>query len=441
MKFNLKSVLVLLLMAAMVPANATIARLTALGMDETDNEGSYYIQDDRNIFLNVANIHNYGDSVILEWGGSGQVVSPSLGLDTEDGPKAKGGFLRKSGDNVYGVYLGNESNTSSLLRTLATGANAAQAALPVGQGGADTDGTLSGSDNQLDLFYGGKSSFGDWGVNLVYASSSNEGTNRNNDTAHAVRLGLKNEGWDAFANISTGNKAERVTTTAAGENFHQFEGSLGLHLGGGAKVGETGRVYGFVKTFSWEQTDSLGTTAGTLLGPFTDGRGQAGTVEGSFMTYAVGYGSVVKSGKGTWFSNIEYRHKEVELKFTTQAEAKNTYVPLTVGYEFDAASWLTLRGSVRHNIIGTMENNNYGSLNILASNVATGEFGADTGGTKQTMANSTDISAGASFNLGSLRIDGFIGTTAGTRGGAAEADEGVLALDNLLTRVAMVYNF
>ena len=447
MKFNLKSVLVLLLMAAMVPANATIARLKALGMDETDNEGSYYIQDDRNIFLNVANIHNYGDSVILEWGGNGQnlpnadasdlIAGSSIALDQDSSPKAKGGFLRKSGDNVYGVYLGNESNTSSLLRTLATGSNAAQAALPAVQGGADTDGTLGGSDNQLDLFYGGKSSFGDWGVNLVYASSSNDGTNRNNDTAHAVRLGLKNEGWDAFANVSTGNKAERVTTTAAGENFHQFEGSLGLHLGGGAKVGETGRVYGFVKTFSWEQTDSLGTIA---AGPYA-GRGQSGTVEGSFMTYAVGYGSVVKSGKGTWFSNIEYRHKEVELKFTTQAEAKNTYVPLTVGYEFDATSWLTLRGSVRHNIIGTMENNNYDSLNILAAVVATGEFGADTSGAKQTMANSTDISAGASFNLGSLRIDGFIGTTAGDRGGAAEADQGVLALDNLLTRVAMVYNF
>ena len=128
MKVKLKSVLVLLLMAAMVPANATIARLKALGMDETDNEGSYYIQDDRNIFLNVANINNYGDSVILEWGGNGLTLggagASSLAADDDASPKAKGGFLRKSGDNVYGVYLGNESNTSTLLRALGSGSAA-----------------------------------------------------------------------------------------------------------------------------------------------------------------------------------------------------------------------------------------------------------------------------------------------------------------------------
>lgn len=36
---------------------ASQARLLALGMNETDNEGMYYISDARNIFLNPAYIN------------------------------------------------------------------------------------------------------------------------------------------------------------------------------------------------------------------------------------------------------------------------------------------------------------------------------------------------------------------------------------------------
>ena len=61
-----------LLMALISPqAFATKARLIALGMDELDNEGSYYIEDSRNIFLNAANVNDYADTVIFEWGEDG----------------------------------------------------------------------------------------------------------------------------------------------------------------------------------------------------------------------------------------------------------------------------------------------------------------------------------------------------------------------------------
>ena len=397
-------------------ANATISRLKALGMSETDNEGSYYIEDDRNIFLNVANVNDYSDTVILEWGGSGNNLgSASLATDADTSPKAKGGFLKKHGNYTYGVYLGNESNTASLLRGVATGAHAAQATLATGSQGLGADSMIDGADNQIDLFFAGKTSSFDWGTNFVYTSDRDD-SSLSRDTAHAVRLGLKADRWDAFANISTGSKSRKTTAhnfvglgaTFNGTVYSEFNGKLGLHLGGGYKLNDTCKVYGFVKKFDWEQTDTGGTTAG-FGATSLNGRGQFGTVEAGFMTYAVGYGHQAKAGKGTFFGNVEYRSKEIEVKFREKAEGKNVNLPVTVGYEYDATSWLTLRGSIKQNVYGYRNNNKYTSLNIVA-------------------------------NFGSIKVDGFVGT-AGTNGTATTTDAGTLSLDRLMTRVGMTYNF
>ena len=110
-------------------ALASQARLLALGMKETDNEGLYYVQDSRNIFQNPAWVNAYANTVIVEYGDKGALGSLGTGsaalLDSNDNPKAHGGVLQKIGDYVFGVYLGNESNTSSLLRIVGTSAAAA----------------------------------------------------------------------------------------------------------------------------------------------------------------------------------------------------------------------------------------------------------------------------------------------------------------------------
>jgi hypothetical protein len=395
-----------LLMASMVPASATIARLKALGMTETDNEGSYFIQDDRNIFLNVANVNNYSDTVILEWGNTGN----GFGIDADNAPLAKGGVLKKSGEYTYGIYLGGESNTSRLLRIVGSSNNATM---------------LEKADNQIEAFVGSKASFGDWGVSIVYTDDDFQSTtSRRKDSAHALKLGVNGDKWDAFANISTGTYVERVDSGVVS----YFDGKLGFHLGGGYQATENGRVYGFVKKFDWEQY---------ALAFDPD------TVDGGFLTYALGYGTQHKSGKGTLFTSVEYRHKEVSADFSTKTEAKNVLVPLMVAYEYDATSWLTLRGSVTQNLYGYRENNNYSNLITNGQTVANAEFGADTGGKKVTLSDSTDVRAGASLNFGKVRIDGLIGVGGvdGTINAAAIQERGALDLDRLMARVGMVYSF
>lgn len=254
-----KGLMALLLATSMVSVSATVARLKALGMDETDNEGSYFIEDDRNIFLNVANVNDYADSVIIELGGSGKILGANTQTrtDADEAPKAKGGVIRKIGEMTYGIYVGNESNTSSLLRVVGT----SSAAIPTG---AETT-ALSGADNQIEAFVGGKASFANWGASVVYASDKyHTATARGKDTAHAVKFGLKNEKWDALLNISTGTKVERVSSAVSDE----FDGSLGFHVGGGYHVNENGKAYGFLKKFDWDQK-STSTTPSSVEGGFT----------------------------------------------------------------------------------------------------------------------------------------------------------------------------
>lgn len=416
MKKTLGLGLVLLLLSN--NAFATKARLLALGMDETDNEGSYYIKSVRNIFLNAANVNDFGNTLVFEWGDKGAAPGTAANgqarVDTDNSPKAGGGFLMNAGDYVWGVYLGNESNTSALLRIVGSA-----------QDSEDAAGLLASSDNQIDFFLGSSANDVKWGANFVYTKAEDK-QNMRKDSGYAVRLGAATDSWDAFVNASVGGSAEG-TYGGAGAGDHKFDGSIGLHVGGGYNVTENGKVYAYVKQFGWEQTDSTPTTAVKT------------SADGSFTTYALGYGHTMKMESGTFFSNIYYRMKEIEVEFANSAKAENTELPITFGYEADATSWLTLRGSVTQNLMGSRKNDFAGKgLNDVALGVAANEFGSNTAGKKVSQRDSTSVRAGASLNFGQLVIDGLIGTeVSGTN--RVSADE--LRLDEVLARVGATYSF
>jgi hypothetical protein len=397
-------------------AFATKARLLALGMDETDNEGSYFIDDNRNIFLNAGNIINHADVAIFEWGAEGaksNTATTDNTVDTDAAPQAEGGFLKSAGNYVYGAYFGAESNTSALLRVVASSEN--------------TSNLLNSSDNQLDLFFGTKLNNINLGADLVYVNNDND-SNKQEDSAMALKVGAVASNWDAFVNLSLDSSSKEEYTTGA---THEFDGQFGIHVGGGYEIGN-GKVFANLKTFSWDQKDSNPSTAGRKT-----------TVEGSFTSYALGYGHTHEvSSTSKIFTSIEYRMKTIEADFgvakgtatSGKTEAENTWIPLTFGYEAEATNWLTLRGSVSSNIIGSKDNKNYANLNTVAQGFATQEFGAQG---KSTIANSTDVRAGATLNFGKLRVDGVIGAAAATN----SAETGVLEFDDLMTRVGVSYNF
>ena len=397
-------------------AFATKARLLALGMDETDNEGSYYIDDSRNIFLNAGNIVNYSDMAIFEWGNDGNTVTARTSVDQNSKPQAEGGFLKSAGNYTYGIYMGAESNTSALLRV-------------VGSSKTTGAGLLDTSDNQLDFFFGTRLGDIAVGADVVYVNGDND-SNKSEDSALALKVGAVASEWQGFINLSLDSSAKEQFSS--GTETHEFDGKFGVHIGGSYNLGK-GKLFGKIKTFSWDQKDS------SVTG------GRKSTVEGKFSSYSLGYGTVHEvSSKSNIFTSVEYKVKQIEADFGVasagasgaKTEAENTWIPLTIGYEAEATEWLTLRGSITTNITGSKDNKNYANLNTTAQGFATQQFGSQG---KSTIANSTVVNAGTTLNFGKLKVDGLVGTDASTSKTGTQG--GTLRLDNLMTRVGMTYNF
>lgn len=423
-------------------ANATTARILALGNQEIDVEGSYYIEDNRNIFLNVAHMHDFADQVIIEWGKNGKVNSGNTAVNStvvaDYAPKAQGGILKKHGNFVYGVYLGNESNTSSMLRILGS----SQAAVVAGNG-ATTPHLLDTTDNQLDLFFGWEAAGLKWGTGFVYSKDEDKTSQNEEDKAMAARVGVKASNWDAHINLSLASNAkETVAFTGAlaglGSFEHEFDGKFGIHAGGSYHMGNN-TLWGYVKHFSWEQKDNFdwATKGATVDGASagSSARAKTGTSEGEFTTIQIGWGAKHQVGEGTLFTSVFLDKKDIELTLTSKAEVSVTKIPLTVGYEAKATEWLTLRGSVTQNLYGKSDNKNLNKLNAAAENLAKNTFGAEG---KSDIANSTDVRAGATLTFGNLAVDGLIGAT---NSATATTEAGTLRLDELMYRVGMTYKF
>jgi hypothetical protein len=120
--------------------------------------------------------------------------------------------------------------------------------------------------------------------------------------------------------------------------------------------------------------------------------------------------------------------KNVKFVEATSAnpDVANSRLAATLGIEVDANSWLTLRGSVQHNVLGTKTSKH------------------DDGDMKETIADSTVVNAGASLMFGELQLDGIIGNQAddsSVDGASTAAGNGSLRSDVLMSRVSMTYRF
>src|SRR5690606_2508728 len=109
---------------------------------------SAYINDNRNIWLNAAQINNHKDLVTYEFGGNGEDVNQ----DSAASARGEGGVYKAQGNFVYGIHFGGASNTANLLRTAA---------------GLDN----ANEENNIDAFIGGDAGL-KWGANLGYAKTS-----------------------------------------------------------------------------------------------------------------------------------------------------------------------------------------------------------------------------------------------------------------------------
>jgi len=344
------------------PAFATKARLQALGEDVN---GSYYVNDNRNIFLNPAHVNTHKDLVTYELGNT-------TAADTTVAPRAEGGLFRQAGNLVWGAQLGSESSTSNAFRA-AAGVNFAE-------------------ENNLDVFVGGDSGL-KWGANLTYSKSAKDEVNADKtQEAMRTRFGVVMGDTEVFGGLNLTNKAE--------DGAAEFKGKLGYRLGA---------------THAWEGY--------TLFGNWQSLTGEDVTndsdIKGSTLELGAGRQTRLND-RANLFTRLQYTRTTSEVE-TANIDTKTSSLPVVVGLETEATSWLTLRASVSQ---------------ALWSSV-------DADGDKSPLHDTTVVNAGASLKFGELTVDGVVGNNLGAAAvsGDTSGGQGTLRTDVLMTRVGMTYRF
>lgn len=380
-------------------AHASKSRLIALGQDK---DGSYFLQDSRNMFRNASYVSNVGNMLFVDYGDNGNAI----GLDLDNDQKAEGGMFVEHNGLTYGVYLGNENDTAVLLKTIMA---TSLATLP------------PQSDNVLELSVAGSAGV-NWGATIGWAPTKDEqGAAPKENKSLYTRIGVNKDMWEAYANVSIqGESDDRV-------NDQKYDGGGAYDLGGSYKFGAN-TAYARYKTVEWDQIVSGVTTKGDYME----------------MKVGVGHNQEISSTSRVIYE-VMYDSAEANVKYATNpSKANYWHVPLVVGFESDATSWLTLRGSISQTLIGETELKNLGSVPLAQmQGVLAARFKAPgQNNYKGSMKNTTNVNAGATLNFGKLSIDGLIGTggNAGTAT-SSTSETGTLSLDRLMTRVSMTYMF
>jgi hypothetical protein len=426
--------LVLALSVVSAPAFASRARLEALG---EGGDGSYYIDDARDIFLNPAQIVHYKKKLWLETGtdpssastaGNPVSVTPNgTGTNSMDvsgnslTSRAQGGFSNTFGDFTYGVYLNHDSQKTLQNVSVANGVLLKQAANPALGGN-----TFVAPDSNIELFFAGEGPV-NWGVSAWFAGNDQSGTVTGANTANATsdrtakqigaRLGVEAGALQVFTTVGIVSKSYLNDASNT-----ELDGKVGVEAGATYKMND---MTGFAK-FLDVGSDVQSNAAGFVSANIRD------------MAYGIGTGWKKEMTKSTnLFSRVEADFE----KLGVSGQNVNTWnIPVAVGAEAQALSWLTIRGSIQESVIGEQYGNN-----------------PLTGGTafRNSLAGTTTVALGLGLTFGDVQIDGLVatggspinatnnsvaGNTAGF--GTAPQSSGNFGFgDNMLTRLAVTYNF
>lgn len=363
----MKKLLTVAIILASTSAYATRARWQALG-------NSPHINDAATVYSNPADIFMLNDSVTIESGRTNSV----LGNDGEDGAEAL--VIRSMGDAKIALSLGHDDSRTSMQRNAASG----------------TLTTIVGQQNPLELTYGMKMGDLAWAGTLVYSNFNNKKTEVE-ETTTALKFGVNGSNFDAAVNIGLVDKWTSGTATARSE----FEGKSNVSALGGYWIASDLYAYGEISTGGYEVTSA---TTGTVVN------------EVETTTVEIGLINTMKNDGNEFFYGIGLANSETKDSKASDLKETSLYLPVVIGLEADAASWLTLRGSI--------------AQTVLIQNDKT-ETNAGTQEELTPGPNSTTFSAGAGLKFGQLMLDGSI---------LANGSQ-VVNGDTLLSTVGLTYNF
>lgn len=367
----------LLVLAAVTLASgaafASKARLQALG-------SAAHLIDTQTIFSNPADITVMGDWATFEMG-TGNAFTytpPAANVATVN---HEGGLVRSAGDARWGFYLGHKSPTVALSRS---------------NGWVGGAGTILAEENPIEVFYAQKADIS-WGASLFYSNSDKKATKLKQNTM-GLRAGARAANWDAYINVGLANNAKDESNAAA---VRKIEGKPAFKVKGGYTM-DSLYFYG-----SYGMSGLKGDVAGTA----------SAELDGSQLS--IGVIDTIKGEGRDFFYGVSYNMDSYKQKVGGETKSEATYLPVIIGVEAEATSWMTLRASVTQNVLlGTIKD----------------EIGLVTGAAlaeNNTWNNSTTVAAGAGLKFNKFTLDGTLGA----------ANGGVIDSTNLLANASLTYLF
>ena len=385
-------------------ALASKARRTALGnapqiTDIQDIAGDVQIGGNMNIARPDKGAA-YGEWATMEFG-------QTSGSNTA--ARSEGGFVRMMGNGALGVYLGQPNSTADGFRS----------AFDRTAGFVATANQTLKQENPLRVFYGTKSGDMTWGVGLLYSSSKEStagvATTARKQDASGLIASASGDVWDAQLGLGLSNNSK--TTVAAGDN--SLTGKPTAQLSGGYKV-DTMYVYGGYST-AGAKADSA--TVNGLVDR-ADSELRVGVVnshkkDGTDFFYGIEYDSATATENS---STVGATAAANSLGVANSTKLESVKIPLYVGIEAEAASWLVLRGSIKHTV---------GLLGLVKTKITTNN------NTDQELTgqDSTTVAAGAGIKWNKFSFDGVLASS--TNAGGTFGSDGT----NFLTNASLTYTF
>ncbi len=380
----MKNLITLALVLVSTSAFATRARVTALG-------NSAHLTDVTYVYGNATWMMTLADSLTIESGTTANNfttlgAAPNATDSSNVNLGSEGLLIRSMGDAKFALGLGHDDSTSFSNRGLANSV-AVNAALTW---------TIKPQQNPLFLAYAMKMGDMSVGAGLRY-SNFDDKKNDEKESSMALNFGARSAAWDVALDLGLTDEWKTGATNVSPND--SYKGKSSIELSGGYNVTETMYVNAGFATGGAKLEDNAAAVADIAYTNITVGVTESVKKDGAEFFYGAGL-----------------------LSASTEEKTSNTKItamkmPLIIGLEADANSWLTLRGSVTQTLL-LVDSDKTETAGVASVETSPG-------------ANSTTLAAGAGLKFNKVSVDGSI-LASGSQ---------VINSANLLGQVGLTYAF
>lgn len=380
----MKKLLTLALVLSSASAFATRARVTALG-------NSAHLTDVSGVYGTPSDMVSLGDSLTLESGVTANGftttgVAPDATDSSDANLGAEGLLIRSMGDAKFAIGLGHDDATSFMNRGMAN-------AIKVN---SSLTYAIRSQQNPLFLAYATKMGDMNVGAGLRY-SNFDDKKGDEKESSMGLTLDASTSKWDVALDLGLTDEWKTGATNASPGD--SFKGKSAIALTGGYNV-----------------TDSLYVNAGFMSGGFKMEDNSAEVADVEYTNITAGVTESIKKDGTEFFYGAGLLSASAKEK-TSDTKVTSLKMPLIIGLEAEANSWLVIRGSVTQNLL-LVDSDKTTTAATTAVETAPG-------------ANSTKLAAGAGLKFNKLTVDGSI-LAAGSQ---------VINSANLLGTVGLTYAF